>query len=354
MRPVASPSPSRPSPARQCVRGGARHTLQLPRALLLLALAGCLAGCGGDAADAVDPASPEAIAQAAQVAAEESRRAVAAAVAEPSRPAADRARDAQEKPVEVLSFLGVGPGMKVLQLFADDGYVTELLSHAVGPQGVVYVTRLEDATRAARLGNVKLVQDANREVPTDSIDRVLIVAGYHQAVNMDIDRTVLLGGTIAALKAGGVLGIVDHSAQPGSRGRDVGTLHRIDQAFVVEEVRALGFLPVGQLDVLRNRGDNRTLMHTDEAIIGRTDRFVLKFVRPAGLKPPMVEIVEEKHELIEPGMPGGIDGTSGSAAVQEVVEDVRGRIDAYGDAVTAGQRPVEEPPAYEVPAEPSG
>ncbi len=317
--------------------------------LLAVLLCVLLSACGGSGADDAQQASPEAIARAAQVAVEDSRRAVAAAVAAPARPAADRAQDALQKPVEVLSFFGIGPGMKVVQLFADDGYYTELLAHAVGPQGVVYVTRLADATRAARFGNVKVVQDAAREVPAASIDRVVVISGYHQAVNMDIDRSLLLGGLIAALKVEGVLGIVDHSAQPGSRGRDVGILHRIDQALVVEEVRGLGFLPVGQLDALRNLGDDRTRMDMDDAIVGRTDRFVLKFTRPAGLQAPVVELVEEKHELIEAGMPGGIDGTSNSATVQEVVQDVRGRIDAYGDAVTAGQRPVEEPPAYVEP-----
>lgn len=326
------------------VAGPAARPLSWRAALgvAVLASATLLAGCGGGGTESgTSPAA--AAAAAAELAAAESRRAVTAAAADAARPAADRARDASEKPVDVLSFFGVGPGMKVVQLFGGDGYVTELLAHAVGPQGVVYVTRLDDDSRLARLGNVREVQDVAAEVPANSVDRVIIVAGYHQAVNMGIDRALLIGGTITALKAGGVVGIVDHSAQPGSRERDVGTLHRIEQGFVVEEMTGLGFAPVGQLDVLRNRGDNRTRMDTDESIVGRTDRFVLKFIRPAGIKAPLVEVVPVRNEIIEAGMPGGIDGTSGSAAVQEVVDDVHGRIDAYGDAVTTGQRPVAEP-----------
>ncbi len=308
---------------------------------LLCSVTGLLGGCG-DAAKTTAAQQPAAAASTLplSVDVQASQQAVATAVADLGREGPDRRRDALDKPIAVLGFMGVAPGMKVLQLFAGDGYLTEILARAVGPQGVVYVTRLQNDARLASLGNVRVVTEVGTQVPADSLDRVIIADAYHMAVNMGLDRRVLLGEAITALKAGGVLGIVDYSALPDSRDRDVGTLGRIDQAFVLHEVTTLGFIAMGQSNALRTMADDRTLLSNDESLSGHPDRFVFKFNRPAGITAPVVEATAQLNEIIEPGMPGGVDGIT-NAPVQDRVEDVRGRIDAYGDAVTKGQRPVE-------------
>ena len=63
---------------------------------------------------------------------------IAALLASPDRSAADRANDARRKPAELLAFVGVRPGMAVLDLSAGGGYTTELLARAVAPEGRVY------------------------------------------------------------------------------------------------------------------------------------------------------------------------------------------------------------------------
>ena len=47
-------------------------------------------------------------------------------------------RDEVRRPAEVLSFLGIGNGMTVLDVYAAGGYYTFILSKAVGPDGTVY------------------------------------------------------------------------------------------------------------------------------------------------------------------------------------------------------------------------
>ena len=315
-------------------------TVRLQAMGLLCAVTLLLGGCG-EAKQAVVTAGAEvaAITEALSVDQQVSQRAIAAAVAATDRTAEDRRQDATDKPVAVLGFMGLAPGMKVLQLFAGDGYLTEIIARTVGPQGMVYVTRLQNEARLASLSNVRVVTEVGATVPANSLDRVLIADSYHIAVNMGLDRRVLLGEAITALKTNGALGIIDYSAMPESRDRDVGTLGRIDQAFVLEEVTDLGFVAIGQSNALRTMADDRTLLSNDESLGGRADRFVFKFNRPAGISAPAVEATTQLNELIEPGMPGGVDGIT-NAPVQDRVEDVRGRIDAYGDAVTKGQRPV--------------
>ena len=66
---------------------------------------------------------------------------VAAAVAAPDRPADQVELDAGRKPVEVLTFFGLKPGDRVLDVMAGGGYYTEIMARAVGPTG--YVMALE-------------------------------------------------------------------------------------------------------------------------------------------------------------------------------------------------------------------
>lgn len=54
-----------------------------------------------------------------------------------ARPESDRARDANRKPADVLEFIGIKPGMIVLDMFSGGGYYTEILSYVVGENGHV-------------------------------------------------------------------------------------------------------------------------------------------------------------------------------------------------------------------------
>ena len=59
----------------------------------------------------------------------------AAILADPIRPEADRVRDADRKPAELVAFAGVRPGYKVAELAPGGGYFTRVLSGVVGPEG---------------------------------------------------------------------------------------------------------------------------------------------------------------------------------------------------------------------------
>ena len=59
------------------------------------------------------------------------------------------------------------------------------------------------------------------------------------------------------------------------------TLHRIERDVVVRELTAAGFVLDAESDVLRHPEDDRTVNVFDDGIRGKTDRFVLRFVKPA-------------------------------------------------------------------------
>lgn len=90
------------------------------------------------------------------------RARIAAALARKRQPQ-DRRRDRTRKPVEVLDFFGIEPGMHVADVMAGDGYYTELLSDVVGPKGKVYCQNssiplrvFADRPLTKRLANARL------------------------------------------------------------------------------------------------------------------------------------------------------------------------------------------------------
>jgi len=226
--------------------------------------------------------------------------AIASAVASPDRDDKDRALDDGRKPAEVLAFFKVAPGQRIGELFAATGYTTELIARVVGEGGKVYAqnstavlerfARKPLTERLAKpvMKNTVMVERAvEAPFPEDAtnLDAVICVLNYHDFVWQKVDRAKLNAAVFAALKPGGVYGIVDHSAVKGHALADVETLHRIDEDAVKAEITAAGFKLEGESDVLRNPSDPRDWNSSPKAAIeankrGTSDRFVLRFVKP--------------------------------------------------------------------------
>ena len=115
-----------------------------------------------------------------------------AAVANDARPEADRARDAGRKPAEVLKFLGITPGMTVLDMFSGGGYYTEILSYTVGDSGRVIAQsneaylqfvgdEFEERYLGGRLSNAQVLMAENNELKleAESLDAILLVLSFH-------------------------------------------------------------------------------------------------------------------------------------------------------------------------------
>jgi predicted methyltransferase len=211
------------------------------------------------------------------------------------RTAADREEDASRKPAELLRFLGVGPGMKVADLGAGGGYLTELLARAVGPEGVVYgqnnkvtIEKFVSKSwpeRLARPVNAKVVRvdrELDDPLPPEAKDLDLVTIGflYHDAVWMKTDMDKMNRAVFAALKPGGAYVILDHAADEGAGTTVAEKLHRIEKQVVIDQVTGAGFKLDGEGTFLANPQDPRDTNVFDEKIRGKTDRFVLRFVKP--------------------------------------------------------------------------
>ena len=224
----------------------------------------------------------------------------AAILADPDRPEADRVRDTNRKPDQVLPFFGIDTGQKVAEFLSGSGYYTRILVETVGEQGTVhagnnpgYLKFFEEPWNA--LFATPAFQRVHRidgpitqiALPQDgSLDAVIIVLAYHDlylpAFSLtDEDRAKANARIFAALKLGGVYGIVDHHAKDGRGTSDAESLHRIEESVIINEITAAGFVLAKKGDVLRNLEDDHTKIVFDPSIRGKTDRFVLRFEKPA-------------------------------------------------------------------------
>jgi predicted methyltransferase len=226
--------------------------------------------------------------------------AIAAAVADPSRPDADKARDADRKPAEMLAFAGVKPGMKIGEIWPGGGYYTRIFAKTVGPKGVVYAlvpSRAPNAPANApdpAAGMTALAASpgyANLHVlalgPTggpagiEPVDLMWTSDNYHDFHNRpNADLLAMNKAVLAALKPGGIYIVIDHAAEPGSGARDTSTLHRIDPALAKTELLAAGFEFVGESNALRNPADAHAVLNREPSVRGKTDQFAYKFRKP--------------------------------------------------------------------------
>jgi predicted methyltransferase len=215
---------------------------------------------------------------------------VSAAVTDPHRPQSDTSRDTDRLPIEMMSFSGIKPGDKIIELIPAGGYSTRLLSALVGPRGHVYSINLpafadrikaqiKPVTDEPAYANVTVSEQnlGEMKVP-EPVDAVYTAQNYHDFKNpgqFNADTNAMNKAAFAALKPGGLYVIIDHNAAPGSGTRDTGTLHRIDPETVKGEVLAAGFVLDAESTALRNPNDPHTARVDD-----KTDKMFFRFRKP--------------------------------------------------------------------------
>ena len=207
-------------------------------------------------------------------------------LASPLRTDEDRKADAGRRPLDLLRFAQVVPGMQVLDIATGGGYTAQVLALAVGPRGKVYgqgrgTTAIDKRLAARPQANlVGLARPLEDVFPSDlpRVDLATLILSYHDIAYSPIDRDKMNRSIFAALKPGGKFVVVDHAAKDGSGLADSKTLHRIDEMFVRREVLAAGFVLEAEGEFLRNPKDPRDQVFSDMQM--PADRFALRFLRP--------------------------------------------------------------------------
>ncbi|WP_232309553.1 class I SAM-dependent methyltransferase [Luteibacter yeojuensis] len=228
--------------------------------------------------------------------------AIAKAVADAHRPDKDKEQDAVRHPAELVAFSKVKAGDTVIDVWPGKGYWSRLFSPVVGAKGKVYayvpaeiVDMKSDPMGIAKAfaaepgyGNIEAISDPLAQQPPpdmqNKFDVVWTFENYH-----DLHDSFMKGASVDGfnqavfklLKPGGYYIIVDHAAAKGQGLKNTEDLHRIEEATVKAEVEKAGFVLDEESKLLASTTDDHTLKVFDPAVKGKTDRFMLRFRKPA-------------------------------------------------------------------------
>ena len=267
-----------------------------------IALATALAGC------AVMPgARAQAAAEVNQAWAEADGPLLAATIAGPWRGEANRARDAYRHPYQTLQFFGVGSRTRVIEISPGSGWYSEILAPylrlsgtyiAATPGSGAAALRAKFAADPERYGRAHLVEyDGKAPMlgAPGSADVVLTFRNAHNWVAAD-NADAYFKAFHDVLKRGGVLGVVDHRARPGTPLETMKKSGYLTEALVIDLATRAGFRLDARSEANANPKDDGdhpngvwTLPPTnrhdkaDDAkyrAIGESDRMTLRFVKP--------------------------------------------------------------------------
>jgi len=228
------------------------------------------------------------------------------------------ARNEFRHPVETLEFFGIEPDMTVIEILPAGGWYTEIIAPFVRDHGKFYAAHFSPnaslsymppnlrffeakITAAPELYGKITIRHLNppHEVaiaPPASADLAMTFRNVHNWIMAGQEHDYF-EAFYAALKPGGVLGVVEHRAKPDASMEVMETTGYVTEAYVKEIATAAGFEFVGSSEINANPKDQTvypqgvwTLPPTyrmgDENRdewegIGESDRMTLIFVKPS-------------------------------------------------------------------------
>ena len=228
-----------------------------------------------------------------------------------------KARDQYRHPVETLAFFGIQPNMTVVELWPFGGWYTSILAPYVKGSGKFYAAAMDPASDKPGdikyNGELKKLLDSRPDLysevqwsvlapgkfqiaPDGTADLVVTFRNIHNWAWQGMDKDVF-AAAFRALKPGGVLGVEEHrNADPNYEPKVRGNAY-VGEDYAVKLIESVGFKLAGRSDINHNPKDTKdypkgvwtlppNYAEGDKdraryAAIGESDRFTLKFVKPA-------------------------------------------------------------------------
>jgi len=249
--------------------------------------------------------------------------AVAAAIEGEHRSEEDRARDQYRRPAETLEFLGLRSDMTVVEIWPGQGWYTKILAPVLKDEGTLYAAQFgvnpSFGYQRRLFGDFLKTLGENPKLyrnvvvthldfpyqldiaPAGSADMVLTFRNVHnlyqELYGSGRYTNLAFEAMYDALRTGGVLGIVDHDWPDPDTEDPIAANGYVSAARTIAAAEAAGFELVERSELLRNPKDTKdhprgvwtlppVFAMGDEdrekyLAIGESDRFLLKFVKPA-------------------------------------------------------------------------
>lgn len=241
------------------------------------------------------------------------------AVDHQSRSPANVARDQYRNPVTTLDFFGVTPQSTVVEISPGGGWYTEILAPLLAAHGTLYAAHFPadsssdyyKRTRTAFVeklasdpiyNRVKLTEfapgNSKNIAPAGSADVVLTFRNLHNWYGQGGDEGMveIFKDFYAALKPGGVLGVVEHRLPAGKMTGEWTKSGYFPEQLTIELAKKAGFELEAKSDINANPKDTADhpggvwslppvlrLKEQDKEkylAIGESDRMTLKFRKP--------------------------------------------------------------------------
>jgi predicted methyltransferase len=241
------------------------------------------------------------------------------AIAAPYRGEKARARDVYRHPKETLEFFGLAPNQSVLEIAPGGGWYTDILGPYLRASGTLYEAQYLPPQGALPAGEAKSNAVFERKLAAaPDVFGTVVVGSLHSGqfsgfpAGLQVDRVLTfrnihnwiedgqvdanLRAFYSVLKPGGVLGVEEHRARPGTSVQQMIDTGYMTEAYVIEHAQAAGFRLAARSEINSNPRDTKDYPNgvwslppsyrggdTDRArfaAIGESDRMTLRFVKP--------------------------------------------------------------------------
>ena len=211
-------------------------------------------------------------------------------------------RDVYRHPYETLTFFNIQPDMTVVELNPGGGWYTEILANyihypgtLIAAQGSYYMDGFKKKMDSDPMfGRVEIVSLSSNLAEPNSVDAIVTFRNLHNWLGPQMDS--IFKSSMVALKPGGIFGVVEHRANPGTSLKAMKSSGYVTEAHAIEVALNNGFELVAKSEINANPKDTKdhpkgvwTLpprLRLDDVdrekyeSIGESDRMTLLFRKP--------------------------------------------------------------------------